>query len=60
MNGRDMHRLRFYQEELFDTKSKLFRAKSVKQLKFLQNRIVFLETKIEEMQEIQEIQNGKK
>ena len=50
MNGRDMHRLRFYQEELFDTKNKLFRAKSVKQLKFLQNRIVFLQEKIEEIQ----------
>ena len=50
MNGREMHRLRFYQEELFDTKNKLFRAKSVKQLKFLQNRIVFLQEKIEEIQ----------
>lgn len=50
MNGREMHRLRFYQEELFDTKSKLFRAKSVKQLKFLQNRIIFLQDKIEEIQ----------
>lgn len=51
MNGRDMHRLRFYQEELFDTKSKLFRAKSVKKLKFLQNRIVFLQDKIEKIQD---------
>jgi len=50
MNGREMHRLRFYQEELFDTKNRLFRAKSVKQLKFLQSRIVFLQNKIEEIQ----------
>jgi cob(I)alamin adenosyltransferase len=50
MNGQDMHRLRFYQEELFDTKNKLFRAKSVKQLKFLQDRIIFLQERIEEIQ----------
>ena len=50
MNGREIHRLRFYQEELFDTKNKLFRAKSVKKLKFLQNRIMFLQNKIEEIQ----------
>lgn len=54
MNGQDIHRLRFYQEELFDTKNKLFRAKSVKQLKFLQNRIEFLQGRIEQ------IQNGRK
>jgi hypothetical protein len=50
MNGQDFHRLRFYQEELFDTKSRLFRAKSVKQLKFLQDRINFLQDRIEEIQ----------
>ncbi|MDI6826027.1 MAG: hypothetical protein QMD36_02405 [Candidatus Aenigmarchaeota archaeon] len=50
MNARDMHRLRFYQEELFDTKNKLFKAKSVKQLKFLQDRINFLQDRIEEIQ----------
>jgi len=50
MNGQDIHRLRFYQEELFDTKNRLFRAKSVKQLKFLQDRINFLQTRIEEIQ----------
>ena len=47
MNGQDFHRLRFYQEELFDTKSRLFRAKSVKQLKFLQDRINFLQERID-------------
>jgi len=50
MDGRDIHRLRFYQEELFDTKNKLFKAKSVKQVKFLQDRISFLQSRIEEIQ----------
>jgi len=50
MNAQDIHRLRFYQEELFDTKNKLFRAKNVKQLKFLQNRINFLQGRIEEIE----------
>jgi len=50
MNAQDIHRLRFYQEELFDTKNKLFRAKNIKQLKFLQNRIIFLQGRIEELQ----------
>ena len=51
MNTQDIQRLRFYQDELFETKSKLFRAKSVKQLKFLQDRINFLIGKIEEIQD---------
>jgi hypothetical protein len=50
MNGRDIHRLRFYQEELFEAKNKLFKAKSVKQVKFLQDRINFLLSKIEEIE----------
>ena len=54
MNTQEIHRLRFYQDELFETKNKLFRAKSVKQVKFLQCRINFL------MDKIEEIQNGAK
>jgi len=53
MDGRDFHRLRFYQEQLFETKNKLFNAKSVKQVKFLQDRINFL------MERIDAIENGK-
>jgi len=51
MNTQDIHRLRFYQDELFETKSKLFRAKTVKQVKFLQDRINFLIGKIDEIQD---------
>ena len=50
MNSQEIQRLRFYQDELFLTKNKLFRAKSVKQVKFLQDRINFLMGKIEEIQ----------
>jgi hypothetical protein len=50
MNGRDVQRLRFYQEELFDAKNRLFRAKSVKQVRFLENRITFLQDRINELQ----------
>ena len=50
MNGQDFHRLRFYQEQLFEAKNKLFNAKNVKQVKFLQDRIQFLATKIDELQ----------
>jgi len=50
VNGQDFHRLRFYQEQLFEAKNKLFNAKSVKQVKFLQDRIDFLMTKIDEIQ----------
>jgi len=50
MNGQDLHRLRFYQEQLFETKNKLFNAKNVKQLKFLQGRINFLMSQIDLIQ----------
>ena len=50
MNTQTIQRLRFYQNELFETKSRLFKAKSVKQLKFLQSRISFLRCKITELQ----------
>jgi len=55
MDIQDIHKLRFYQEELFETKNKLFTCKSIKQVKFLQNRIGFLQRKIEEIQD-----NGRK
>ena len=50
MNGRDFRMLRFYQEQLFEAKSRLFNAKSVKQVKFLQDRINFLLQRIEDIE----------
>ncbi len=55
MDAHDLQKLRFYQEELFETKNRLFKAKSIKQVKFLQNRINFLLNKIEEIEN-----NGKR
>jgi len=50
MKKQDLLKLRFYREELFNTKSQLFRAKNVRQLKFLQDRIAFLQEKIAEIE----------
>jgi len=50
MNGNPTRQLRFYQEELFDAKNKLFRAKNLKQVRFLQSRIGFLQEKISEIE----------
>jgi len=50
MNGQAFHQLRFYQEQLFEAKNKLFNCKNVKQLKFLQDRIKFLMSQIETIQ----------
>jgi len=51
MNGNPTRQLRFYQEELFDAKNKLFRAKNLKQVRFLQSRIGFLQEKISEIED---------
>lgn len=50
MDKRDLLRLRFYREELFNAKAQLFRAKNVRQLKYLQDRITFLQEKIAEIE----------
>jgi len=50
MNSRDLQRLRFYQQELINAKSRLFKVKSLKEVKVLQDRINFLMSKIQEIQ----------
>jgi len=50
VNGQNFHQLRFYQEQLFETKNKLFNAKNIKQVKFLQDRISFLVKNIEKIE----------
>ncbi|MCD6403100.1 MAG: hypothetical protein J7K98_02100 [Candidatus Aenigmarchaeota archaeon] len=53
MNHRDKRKLellRFYREQLFEAKSKLFQVRSVRQVKFLQHRIEFLQQKIKEIE----------
>lgn len=50
MDKRDLLRLRFYREELLNAKAQLFKAKNIRQLKFLQDRIAFLQEKIAEIE----------
>ncbi|MCX8178207.1 MAG: hypothetical protein N3D75_00010 [Candidatus Aenigmarchaeota archaeon] len=50
MNKQDLLRLRFYREELFNAKSQLFKAKNVRQVKYLQDRINFLQERIAEIE----------
>jgi hypothetical protein len=40
----------FFEEQLFETKRALFAAKSIRQAKFLQNKIKYLEGKLKEIQ----------
>jgi len=39
----------FFEEQLFEAKTALFSASSVKQVRFLQNKIKYLERKVKEI-----------
>jgi hypothetical protein len=39
----------FFEEQLFETKAALFAASSLKQVRFLQNKIKYLEQKVSEI-----------
>jgi hypothetical protein len=45
MNGKDA-RQEFYEQQLFEAKSALFSATNVKQVKFLQNKIKYIEQRM--------------
>ncbi len=45
MNGKDA-RQQFYEQQLFEAKSALFSATNVKQVKFLQNKIKYIEQRM--------------
>ena len=45
MNGRDV-RQEFYEQQLFETKNALFSATNIKQVKFLQNKIKYIEQRM--------------
>ena len=49
MNYRRIEQARFFEEQLFEARNALFVANSVKRIKFLQNRINFLQGKLTEM-----------
>jgi hypothetical protein len=46
--SQNIHRLRFYQEELFNAKKNLIYAGSVRNLKAIEQRIGFLNERIKE------------
>lgn len=50
MNKQDILRLRFYREELFNAKNQLFKAKNLRQVRFWQDRINFLQKRIMEIE----------
>jgi hypothetical protein len=45
MDGEDARR-EFYEQQLFEAKSALFSASTVREIKFLQNKIKFLEQRM--------------
>lgn len=53
MNGKNMEQIRFFEEQLFEAKQALFAATTVREIKFLQNKIKYLTERIKEL-------NGKK
>lgn len=51
MNHREKsERARFFEEQLFDARHALFAANTVKRIKFLQNKIKYLKTKVKELE----------
>jgi len=51
MNGRsrDVERAQFFEEQLFEAKQALFAARTVKEIRFLQNKINYLKQKVKEL-----------
>lgn len=51
MNSRErIEQTRFFEEQLYEAKNALFAATTVKQVKFLQNKIKYLKEKVKEME----------
>jgi hypothetical protein len=48
MNG-NKEDLKFWEEQLYEAKQALFAARTIKQVKFLQNKIKFLSEKVKEI-----------
>jgi uncharacterized LabA/DUF88 family protein len=49
MNG-DKEELKFWEEQLYEAKQALFAARTIKQARFLQNRIKYITEKVKEIQ----------
>jgi len=50
MNHKDFEQVRFFEEQLFEAKQALFFAKTVREVKFLQNKINYLREKLKELE----------
>ena len=51
MNHRDrLERVRFFEEQLFDAKQALFSANTIKQARFLQNKIKYLVDRVKQLE----------
>ena len=46
MNGKNIEQTRFFEDQLFETQQALFAATSVKQIRFLQNKIKYLKEQL--------------
>lgn len=49
MNGKNREDTRFFEEQLFETKQALFAATTIKQAKFLQSKIKYLNQRVKEL-----------
>jgi hypothetical protein len=50
MNGKNRQDVKFFEEQLFETKQALFAATTIKEAKFLQSKIKYLDQKMRELQ----------
>jgi hypothetical protein len=48
MNGKNRDDVRFFEEQLFEAKRALFAATTIKQARFLQNKIKYLNQRVKE------------
>lgn len=49
-NGMNQDDMMFFEEQLFETKQALFSATTVREIKFLQNKITYLQSQMLDMQ----------
>lgn len=49
MNGKNLGDVRFFEEQLFETKQALFAATTIREAKFLQSKIKYLDQRVKEL-----------
>lgn len=50
VNGKNIEQARFFEDQLFEAQRALFSATSIKQVKFLQNKIKYLRQQINKIE----------